>query len=364
MHDSLSARQERWRSRLQRSGPTLWPEIHSRGTVAFNRRVRRRGANCIVFGEARDEHARVPFCIKFMPGAKPRHINLTAKRLSWWRAHHPQEAEHVPRIIACWPDERVIVMTREVGIPLGHSLRWSPIRKLFRWDAQERLDRSGRVFGAWLRRFAAGRPPYDDSINEMLGHRSSLNVDGRLTVDARSFLTDRIEQGHSAAHTLERAGVRSARNWSARFCLDSIERSVSDQEAAGFVHGDLKPDNVLVGRNGFSLIDWWDTPRVSWTLTDLANFSGNLRLGGESAGTTGLWQSLLHGYFEKRPDDQTLATIDLVSLILCLTLSAACVENKMSRLAFVRRGHRFLADLSAGRGQTALSTGPHEGLSS
>lgn len=363
MPDSLSARRKRWRSRLQQCGPALWPEIHERGTVGLHRRVKRPGANCIVFGEARYRNTRVPFCIKFMPGADPRDLELTAQRLNWWRAHHPQEADRVPRIIASWPDERVIVMTREFGLPLGHHLRWSPIRKLFRWDAQEQLHRCGFALGAWLRRFAAGRPPYDDSIHPMLGQRSSLNIVGRLTVDARRLLAGRIEQGHRAAHTLERAGVRSARNWSARFCLDSIERSVSDQEPAGFVHGDVKPDNVLVGRNGFALIDWWMTPRVSWPLTDLANFAANLRLGGESAGATRLWQSLLHGYFEKRADDQTLATIDLVSFILCLTHSAACVENKLSRFAFVRRSRRFLADLSTSRRQTALNTGPREGLS-
>lgn len=364
MHDSLSVRRKRWRSRLQRCGPALWPEIHARSTVGLHRRVKRRGANCIVFGEARDRNTRVPFCIKFMPGADRGDLELTAQRLSWWRAHHPEQADRVPRIIASWPDERVIVMTQESGVPLGHHLRWSPIRKLFRADAEKRLDRCGCALGAWLRRFAAGRPPYDDSIQPMLGQRSSLNVDGRLTVDARRLLGSRIEQGHRAAHTLERAGVRSARNWSARFCLDSIERSVSEEEPAGFVHGDVKPDNVLVGRKGFSLIDWWATPRVSWPLTDLANFAGNLRLGGESAGAARLWQSLLQGYFEKRPDDQTLTTIDLVSFILCLAHSAACVEDKRSRLAFVRGGRRSLADLSASHRQMALSSGPREGLSS
>ncbi|MCH7592106.1 MAG: phosphotransferase [Planctomycetes bacterium] len=296
-----------------------------------------------------------------MPGADPRDLELTVQRLNWWRARHPEQADRVPRIIASWPDERAIVMTRESGAPLGRHLRWSPMRRLFR--AQERLDRFGCAFGAWLRSFAAGRPPYDDSIHPMLGQRSSLSVDGRLTVDARRLLANRIEQGHRAAHTLDRAGVRFTRNWSARFSLDSIERSVSEKEPAGFVHGDVKPDNVLVGRNGFSLIDWWVTPRVSWPLTDLANFAGNLRLGGGSAGATRLWQSLLHGYFENGPDDQTLATIDLVSFILCLTHSATSVQNKMSRFALVRRGRRFLADLSARHRPMALGAGLREGLS-
>lgn len=362
MDDRLSVRRERWRSRLQRCGPALWPETRERGTVGLHRRVIRRGPNYIVFGEARSRSTRVPFCIKIMPGTDPCDLELTVQRLNWWRANHPEQADRVPRIIANWPDECAIVMTRECGAPLGRHLRWSPIRRLFRASSQERLDRYGFTFGAWLRRFATGRPPYDDRIHPMLGQRSSLDDDGRLIVDARRLLAGRIEQGHRAAHTLDRAGVRSARSWSTRFCLDSIERSISTREPAGFVHGDVKPDNVLVGENGFSLIDWWATPRVSWPLTDLANFAGNLRLGGESASATRLWRSLLHGYFEERPDELTLATIDLVSFILCLTHSAACIKNKMSRFAFVRRGRRFLADLSAGHGQMTLSTGRRGGL--
>ena len=87
---------------------------------------------------------------------------------------------------------------------------------------------------------------------------------------------------------------------------------------------------------------------MSWPLTDLANFRGNLRLGKNSAGASRLWQSLLTGYFEDPPDAQTLATIDLISVILRLTHSAAPLKSKGARFGVVRRGRRFLAELSAG----------------
>ena len=354
MIESLSVQRKRWRHRLEQHRQALWPCLREDGVIRLGRRIQQHGTTAIAFGEARDRDARFPFCIKAVPGADPQDFELTAQRLTWWHRHHPALSAHVPRIIASWPDERAMVMTREAGVPLGRHLGRSPLRKTVFKD--KKIEPYGLAFGAWLHRFSVGRPPYGSDVRPMLGQRARLSPDGSLAVDAKGLLSNRIEQGHRAAHTLKQAGLRYRTDWSARFCLNSIERSVSETQPGGFVHGDVKPDNILVSGDHCALIDWWATPRVSWPITDLANFAGNLRLDGKSAAGTRLWESLLRGYFDTPPDQHTLATIELFSSILCLTYSAACVASKPSRFAVVRRGRRFLADVWAGRHRAGLST--------
>lgn len=352
--ESLSARKERWRIRIQEAWLTYWPKLGSRAAVKMDRRARQRNGTHVFYGRIIANRTNQPFCIKWVPGADPKDLELTETRLDWWHAHHVVLGSRVPRIIACWPDECALLMTQSVGIPFGRYLRWPSCPILSR--TRKRLDRFGAAFGEWLRAFASGTPPYAKDVQPLLGQNARRKSDGSLTVDAQRLLVDRIEQGHRAAHSLAQAGVRAARNWSERFDLCALERAFTKHEPAGFVHGDVKPDNLLVSESDFSLIDWWATPRVSWPLTDVANFAGNLRLYGESPGATRLWNSFRQGYFATVPDERSRKAIELISSILCMAYYAARIGRRASRNPLVRRRRRFVTDVLDRRPALGLCT--------
>lgn len=337
---SLSGLCELWKQRLQQARHIYWPDMDPTATVTIKRRVARRHGAYIARGSVQTDRARESFCIKWFPGADEEAICQTEARLNWWRARHAVLGDRVPRIIAAWPHERVLVMTWCDGLPVGRYLRRS-----FPWVAgrtSERIDRCGTALGEWLRTFSAGGPPYDVDVQPLLGKLATRDAQGRLAVDAHRLLTNRIEQGHRAARTLVQAGVQSARSWCDRFDLPEIERSFGHHESAGFVHGDVKPDNMLISGNDFFLIDWWRTPRVSWPLTDVANLAGNLYLHGNSPRARRFWESFVEAYFGKPPDDRTRNTIELIASILRLVYVAERIERRKF-LSLLGRKHRRLA---------------------
>ena len=184
------------------------------------------------------------------------------------------------------------------------------------------LDDHTTRLGEWLRAFTDGNPEYGADIEPLLGMQARRREDGQLTVNARRLLEQRIERGRQAAYALGRGSQTYARSWADRFDLDAIVAAFGDQEPAGFIHGDMKPGNILVHNGNLKVIDWWATPRVSWPLSDVATFAGNLRLYGQCPAAERAWRCFARAYYPAGPDERTMQAIDLVASIMCLTVMA------------------------------------------
>lgn len=346
----------RWLSRLRDSYPAYWPDTSQGAEIALQDRALRGRRGRVFRGVVQDERRRRVFCVKWCPEADPDALETTFKRMKWWRACHPELAGCVVDILGVWPDEQVMLLDWCAGSRLGGHLRQQlPLRhdramsrkppgrheaaKTRRRTGLRHLDadRLGTELGEWLRRFAAGRVKYDPDVDSSLGLSTQRQSDGRLIVDARRLLEQRIERGERAARTLHGAGLSSAASWADRFDLDAIIESVSREEPGGFIHGDFKPDNILVHGDGWSVIDWWTTPRVSWPLADVATFAGNLWFYGTGQVVDRLWRTFTSAYYADGCDEQTLQTIDLVSTIMRLAIIAEKLQQPVIGKRLARR---------------------------
>lgn len=317
----------------------------------------------VLQGVIRDGRHRRPFCLKWCPGADPDALERTYTRMKWWRERHPELAASVVDILGVWPDEQLMLLDWRPGNRLGRHLKrhfpfrregamwWrrlgrdvsarrSPGRRLRQLD----VDQLGTELGDWLCRFAAGHVNYGPEVDPLLGLCAGRRPDGRLFVDARHLLEQRVERGEQAEQILHRAGLSSSASLTDGFDINGIIGSFGREEAGGFIHGDFKPDNILVHDGGWSVVDWWMTPRVSWPLADVATFAGNLWFYGAHRSADRLWRAFSAVYLSKGCDERTSQAIDLVSTIMRLTVIADKLQRPVIGKRLAQRWCKRLAE--------------------
>ncbi len=292
-------RRRRWLAVLREDSARL-------SEVRIGRCGRRANGGLLVRGVARQDGRQRRFWLKWRPDAEPAALEESRDNMRWWRERHGHLAGPVPDLLGCWPGERLLAVEHRSGIPLSRAMR---------------MGMSGDAIGAlgwWLREFAAGEAPYDATILPRLNAHARRRSDGRLEIDAAALLRIRVEHADRAADCLHTAGIARAALWRRRFDIPRTLHAYAQPVRAGFIHGDFKPDNVLVAADELSIIDWWTAPRVSWTLPDVAAFAGNLWLERDRRAARRVWASFAGGYFCGALDGTTRGTIDLLATMMCL----------------------------------------------
>ena len=263
------------------------------------------------------------FWVKWCPEADPHEFEISSLRMRRWRELHPQLANRVPHVVDYSPDERLLVMERRPGKPL--SRLW--------WECVENQHRAADLatcvtkVGEWLREFSRGQTRYGPAIVPLIGEHGRLNDDHQLRVNGRRQIECRLQQADKAVHQLVNGGLTIAKRWSDRFDLGAITASFSTDEPGGFMHGDMKPDNVLIDGDQFSVIDWWAAPCVGWPLPDAAVFAAAITALAPAPLRDTLRSCFLTAYLSEDNDERTMQAIDLIGTIWILRMAAEALTR-------------------------------------
>lgn len=245
--------------------------------------------------------------LKWCPDADPLALRATDENMRWWRARHPRLCGPLPELLDFWPDEQVLVMAECPGVPLS--------------TCREAPERAVTSLGRWLREYAAVQPPYGEDLGPRLGATVTRAATPPLLVDAQPLLEQRLAAAERAAATMSSRGLAEAKSWAAHLDLPAMRTALSAPQPAGFIHGDFKPGNVLIHARDFAVVDWWIAPCVSWPLTDVATFAGNLWLAGTEVSQR-IWQCFAQGYFPRGLDAIHRQMVAGLASMMCLTFLA------------------------------------------
>ncbi|MEU4000397.1 serine/threonine-protein kinase [Streptomyces fungicidicus] len=143
---------------------------------------------------------------------------------------------------------------REVAVKEPRVPEHLPERE--RANASERMRREAR---------AAAR----------LDHPAVVNVHDVAVVDGRPWIVMELVQGHSLGAVLQEEGTLSARE-AARVGLEVLG-ALEAAHAAGILHRDVKPDNVLLGRYDRVVLTDFGIAQIEGetSLTDTGGFVGS-----------------------------------------------------------------------------------------
>lgn len=294
---------ERLRALAARRLNTPQPDV----SVRISRYLRAGAGGRMICAQASARGRMLALRLKWCPDADPPALRATDENMRWWRARHPRLCGPLPELLDFWPDEQVLVMAECPGVPLS--------------TCREAPELAVTGLGRWLREYAAGQPPYGDDLAPRLGATVTLAAAQPLLVDARPLLEQRFAAAERAAATMASRGLAEAKSWAARLDLMAMRSALSTPQPAGFIHGDFKPGNVLIHARDFAIVDWWIAPCVSWPLTDVATFAGNLWLAGTEVSQR-IWQHFAQAYFPGGLDAFHRQMIQGLASMMCLTFLA------------------------------------------
>ncbi|GAA3498870.1 serine/threonine-protein kinase [Streptomyces prasinosporus] len=108
-----------------------------------------------------------------------------------------------------------------------------------------------------------------------LDHPAVVNVHDVAVVDGQPWIVMELVQGRSLGAVLQEEGTLSARE-AARIGLEVLG-ALEAAHAAGVLHRDVKPDNVLLGRHGRVVLTDFGIARIEGetNLTDTGGFVGS-----------------------------------------------------------------------------------------
>ncbi|MGW4024097.1 serine/threonine-protein kinase [Streptomyces sp. NPDC005009] len=108
-----------------------------------------------------------------------------------------------------------------------------------------------------------------------LDHPAVVNVHDVAVVDGRPWIVMELVQGRSLGAVLQEEGTLSARE-AARVGLEVLG-ALEAAHAAGILHRDVKPDNVLLGRHGRVVLTDFGIAQIEGetNLTDTGGFVGS-----------------------------------------------------------------------------------------
>lgn len=334
-------RRRRWAQRLRELFAQRWHTPGSTLTVRISRRPHAGAGGRLLRASVRNGQHACRLRLKWCPQADAAQLRITLENQRWWRQCYPHLSAPVPELLDAWLDDRVLVLEERPGWTVG--------------DEHTPLAVVGRL-AAWMRGYAFALPT-GDGLASRLGSAVTRGADGALAVRTAELLAVRIEAATRAADALCALGFHQAAQWGRRFDLPAGEALASGTADAGFVHGDFKPGNVLVTERNFAIIDWWIAPCVSWPLTDVASFAGNLWLIGTPSARS-IWRAFALGYFPEGVDEVTARRIDLIATAMCLGYLARRARHPACHLLERRRCGQALerlvaADTAIGRPEPA-----------
>lgn len=318
----------RWMALLSAKRAIYWPDADSGADIELDRRVRSGAGGYMVRGTIGTDAQPTSFWIKWCPDADPRAPEQTIRHMRWWTSRYPQLARSVPNLIDYWPEENALLIEGVNGVPVG---------QLLNQDAPH-LPEAIREVARWHRAYSEIGDADVTEIDTLIGSEVFNTHEGELHVRADRLIESRIALASEAAYQLSLSGCKKARQWSDRYDISRAVSYFASDVPAGYVHGDFKPDNILVDGKSFSVIDWWTAPRISWPLCDVAVFAANLWMDPRRDAADAVWQAFVQARYPDGIDSYTQYGIDILATMTCLQyLASRCKTTRPIDRVYCRK---------------------------